>query len=82
MTYSVSINRQLRDTVSWLTSEHMIVHYIQSLRRACATSPDEKQPRSQEQVRTHLQTYKVSHDVFLLFLTLILKLLDIVLQLF
>jgi hypothetical protein len=29
MTYSVSISRQLRDTVSWMTSEHMIVHFIQ-----------------------------------------------------
>ena len=50
MTYSVSINRQLRDTVSWLTSEHMIVHYIDSLRRACALQTEETAPRTQEQV--------------------------------
>ena len=50
MTYSVSINRQLRDTVSWLTSEHMIVQYIHSLRRAVVASSENRPPRTQDQV--------------------------------
>jgi hypothetical protein len=50
MTYSVSINRQLRDTVSWLTSEYMIVHYLHSIRKAFKAQTEQALPRTPEQV--------------------------------
>jgi sorting nexin-25 len=38
ITYGSSINRQIRDTVAWLTSEQMILHYLQATKALVASS--------------------------------------------
>jgi sorting nexin-25 len=35
ITYGSTINRQLKDTVAWITSEHMIIRYVRALKTSC-----------------------------------------------
>ena len=46
--FSSTINRQLRDTVSWLTSEYMTIHYLQSFKKALW--PTKETPAGADQV--------------------------------
>ena len=47
ITYGSTINRQVKDTASWITSDHMIIRYIKAVKKTLWPSNDateEKEP--------------------------------------